>query len=137
MQFNPSKQTNKHASLPVAGLLLIKTTPVRSDLIGLPARPHQSSADPSQIGVSLRLESCVYLYSTTTCFNHSTATMKPVIGLLAVAGLVYRAWARKSLTPLGLVVAGASATAHALHPWSTPFALLAVFYYGGTKVTKV
>jgi uncharacterized membrane protein len=63
--------------------------------------------------------------------------MKPVVGLLAVAGLVYRAWARKSLTPLGLVVAGASATAHALHPWSTPFALLAVFYYGGTKVTKV
>ncbi|CEJ58371.1 hypothetical protein PMG11_07028 [Penicillium brasilianum] len=63
--------------------------------------------------------------------------MKPVVGLLAVAGLVYRAWARKSLTPLGLFVAGASATAHALHPWSTPFALLAVFYYGGTKVTKV
>jgi uncharacterized membrane protein len=63
--------------------------------------------------------------------------MKPLIGILAVAALVYRAWARKSLTPLGLVVAGVSATAHALHPWSTPFWLLAVFYYGGTKATKV
>ncbi|KAJ5980708.1 hypothetical protein N7481_008006 [Penicillium waksmanii] len=52
--------------------------------------------------------------------------MKPLIGILAVAALVYRAWARKSLTPLGLVVAGVSATAHALHPWSTPFWLLAV-----------
>ena len=63
--------------------------------------------------------------------------MKPIIGLAAVAALVYRAWARKSLTPLGLVVAAISATAHALHPWSTPFLLLAVFYYGGTKATKV
>ncbi|CAI7580901.1 unnamed protein product [Penicillium manginii] len=63
--------------------------------------------------------------------------MKPLIGILAVAALVYRAWTRKSLTPLGLVVAGVSATAHALHPWSTPFWLLAVFYYGGTKATKV
>lgn len=63
--------------------------------------------------------------------------MKPIIGLSAVAVLVYRAWSRKSLTPLGLVVAGISATAHALNPWSAPFALLAVFYFGGTKVTKV
>lgn len=63
--------------------------------------------------------------------------MKPVIGIPAVAALVYRAWARKSLTPLGLVVAAISATAHALHPWSTPFALIGVFYFGGTKVTKV
>lgn len=63
--------------------------------------------------------------------------MRPIIGISAVATLVYRAWSRKSLTPLGLVVAGISATAHALHPWSAPFALLAVFYFGGTKVTKV
>ncbi|KAJ5141850.1 hypothetical protein N7526_002845 [Penicillium atrosanguineum] len=63
--------------------------------------------------------------------------MKPIIGLTAVAALVYRAWARKSLTPLGLVVAAISATAHALHPWSTPFLLLAIFYYGGTKATRV
>ncbi|KAJ5098217.1 hypothetical protein N7532_005218 [Penicillium argentinense] len=63
--------------------------------------------------------------------------MKPLIGILAVSALVYRAWARRSLTLLGLVVAGVSATMHALHPWSTPFLLLAVFYYGGTKATKV
>ncbi|KAJ5587134.1 uncharacterized protein N7459_002899 [Penicillium hispanicum] len=63
--------------------------------------------------------------------------MKPIIGIPAVIALVYRAWARKSLTPLGLFVAGVSASAHALHPWSTPFLLLGVFYYGGTKATKV
>ncbi|KAJ5165903.1 hypothetical protein N7492_006199 [Penicillium capsulatum] len=63
--------------------------------------------------------------------------MKPWIGIPAVAALVYRAWARKSLTPLGLLVAGLSASAHALHPWLTPFLLLGVFYYGGTKATKV
>ncbi|KAJ5654230.1 hypothetical protein N7490_001233 [Penicillium lividum] len=63
--------------------------------------------------------------------------MKAIYGVPVVAALVYRAWSKKSLTPLGLVVAGLSATAHALHPWSTPFALLAVFYFGGTKATKV
>ncbi|KAJ6184192.1 hypothetical protein N7519_005493 [Penicillium mononematosum] len=63
--------------------------------------------------------------------------MKPYIGIPLVVGLVYRAWSRKSLTPLGLVVAGCSASAHALHPWSAPVALLAVFYFGGTKVTKL
>ena len=63
--------------------------------------------------------------------------MKPYIGIPLVAGLVYRAWSRKSLTPLGIIVAGFSASAHALHPWSAPVALLAVFYFGGTKVTKV
>ncbi|KAJ5558849.1 hypothetical protein N7535_009269 [Penicillium sp. DV-2018c] len=63
--------------------------------------------------------------------------MKPYIGIPLVTGLVYRAWSRKSLTPLGLFFAGLSATAHALHPWSAPVALLAVFYFGGTKATKV
>lgn len=63
--------------------------------------------------------------------------MKPYIGIPLVSGLVYRAWSRKSLTPLGIVVAAFSASAHALHPWSAPVALLAVFYFGGTKVTKV
>ncbi|CAG8117970.1 unnamed protein product [Penicillium salamii] len=63
--------------------------------------------------------------------------MKPYVGIPLVSGLVYRAWSRKSLTPLGIVVAAFSASAHALHPWSAPVALLAVFYFGGTKVTKV
>ncbi|KAJ5101998.1 Protein of unknown function DUF92 TMEM19 [Penicillium alfredii] len=63
--------------------------------------------------------------------------MKPIIGIPLVVGLVYRAWSRRSLTPVGLVAAAATATIHALHPWSTPLALLAVFYFGGAKVTKV
>lgn len=63
--------------------------------------------------------------------------MRSIIGIPAVAALVYRAWARKTLTQLGLVIAAISATAHVVHPWSTPFALLAVFYFAGTKVTKV
>ncbi|KAF7715246.1 Uncharacterized protein PECH_002135 [Penicillium ucsense] len=59
------------------------------------------------------------------------------IRLLVVAGMVYRAWSRRSLTPLGLVVAGTSGIAQALHPWATPLTLLLVFYLGGTKATKV
>ncbi|RAL14981.1 DUF92 domain-containing protein [Aspergillus homomorphus CBS 101889] len=63
--------------------------------------------------------------------------MKAIIAVPAIAGLVYRAWSHKSLTSLGLVAAGLTASAHALHPWSAPFILLAVFYLGGTRVTKV
>ncbi|KAF7592907.1 hypothetical protein BBP40_012227 [Aspergillus hancockii] len=63
--------------------------------------------------------------------------MKPIIAIPAVVGLVFRAWKRKSLTTLGLAVAALTASAHALHQWSTPFALLGVFYFGGIKVTKV
>ncbi|PYH43946.1 DUF92 domain-containing protein [Aspergillus saccharolyticus JOP 1030-1] len=63
--------------------------------------------------------------------------MKAIIAVPAIAGLLYRAWSHKTLTPLGLVAAGLTASAHALHPWSTPFVLLAVFYLGGSRVTKV
>ncbi|PLB41717.1 DUF92 domain-containing protein [Aspergillus candidus] len=63
--------------------------------------------------------------------------MKPVITVPAILGLVYRAWSRQSLTTPGLVAAALTAVAHALHPWSAPFALLVVFYLGGTKVTKI
>lgn len=63
--------------------------------------------------------------------------MKPIIAVPAVLGLVYRAYSRKSLTPLGITAAFLTAIAHAVHPWSAPFFLLAVFYLGGTKVTKV
>ncbi|KAL4893566.1 integral membrane protein DUF92-domain-containing protein [Aspergillus ambiguus] len=63
--------------------------------------------------------------------------MKPFIAVPAVLALVHRAWSRKSLTPLGIVCAAFTAIAHALHPWSAPFALLVVFYLSGTKVTKV
>ncbi|KAE8354166.1 integral membrane protein DUF92-domain-containing protein [Aspergillus coremiiformis] len=63
--------------------------------------------------------------------------MKPIIAIPALIILVHRAWSRKSLTPLGLITAALTGSAHALHPWSTPFALLAVFYFGGTKATRV
>ncbi|KAH6610826.1 hypothetical protein Trco_000846 [Trichoderma cornu-damae] len=63
--------------------------------------------------------------------------MKPIIAVPAVAALVLRAWRRKSLTPAGLVAAAATAVAHAYHPWNLPFALLAVFFLAGTRVTHV
>lgn len=63
--------------------------------------------------------------------------MKPILAIPAVSLLVYRAYSRNSLTPLGIVTAALTAVAHAVHPWSTPFALLVVFYLAGTKATKV
>ncbi|KAH8731039.1 integral membrane protein DUF92-domain-containing protein [Phaeosphaeriaceae sp. PMI808] len=63
--------------------------------------------------------------------------MKPYIAIPAVAALVYRAWSRKSLTPIGILTAFATAIAHAIHPWSVFFVLLAVFFLAGTAVTKV
>ncbi|KAL2003229.1 hypothetical protein VTN02DRAFT_4636 [Thermoascus thermophilus] len=63
--------------------------------------------------------------------------MKPIIAVPATAALVHRAWSRKSLTPAGIIAAALTAIVHALHPWSAPFALLVVFYLGGTKATKI
>ncbi|KAI9686209.1 MAG: hypothetical protein M1822_003864 [Bathelium mastoideum] len=63
--------------------------------------------------------------------------MHPQIAVPAIFALLYRAYSRKSLTPLGLVVAGLTATIHALHPWSIFFTLLGVFFLAGTAVTKV
>ncbi|OJD37732.1 uncharacterized protein BKCO1_6000103 [Diplodia corticola] len=63
--------------------------------------------------------------------------MKPAVAVPATAALVYRAWSRKSLTPLGIATAVLTAVAHAVHPWSVFFALLAVFFLIGTAATKV
>ncbi|EFR02387.1 DUF92 domain-containing protein [Nannizzia gypsea CBS 118893] len=63
--------------------------------------------------------------------------MKAIIAVPATLLLVHRAWSRKSLTPLGIVFAALTAVIHAIHPSSTPFALLIVFFLGGTRVTKV
>ncbi|KIW06799.1 uncharacterized protein PV09_02479 [Verruconis gallopava] len=63
--------------------------------------------------------------------------MKPWIAVPATLALVYRAWSRNSLTPLGIFVAALTAVAHAVHPWSVFFALLVVFFLSGTTVTKV
>jgi uncharacterized membrane protein len=63
--------------------------------------------------------------------------MKPTAAVPAIAALVYRAYSRKSLTPVGIAAAFATAVVHALHPWSVFFALLAVFFLAGSTVTKV
>jgi uncharacterized membrane protein len=63
--------------------------------------------------------------------------MKPAIAVPAIGALVYRAYSRKSLTPLGIATAFLTAVAHAIHPYSVCFALLAVFFLLGTAVTKV
>lgn len=63
--------------------------------------------------------------------------MHPMYAVPATLLLVFRAWQRQSLTPLGIIVAAATAVVHAIHPWSVFFALLVVFFLGGTAVTKV
>jgi uncharacterized membrane protein len=63
--------------------------------------------------------------------------MNPWIAGTAILALVYRAWSRNSLTPLGIIVAVFTAVAHAVHPWSVFLALLIVFFLSGTAVTKV
>lgn len=63
--------------------------------------------------------------------------MKAYIAVPVTLVMVYRAWSHQSLTPAGIVAAVLTATAHAIHPWSLPFALLIVFFLAGTRVTKV
>ena len=63
--------------------------------------------------------------------------MKAYIAVPVTLAMVYRAWSHKSLTPAGIVAAVLTAIAHAVHPWSLPFALLIVFFLAGTRVTKV
>jgi len=63
--------------------------------------------------------------------------MKAAIAVPATLALMYRAWSRKSLTPGGIVAAGLTAVAHAVHPWNLPFVLLVVFFLAGTRVTHV
>ncbi|EFQ89695.1 hypothetical protein CFE70_002199 [Pyrenophora teres f. teres 0-1] len=60
--------------------------------------------------------------------------MKPIIAVPATAALVYRAYSRKSLTSVGILTSIATAIAHAVHPWSVFFALLAVFFLAGSTV---
>lgn len=63
--------------------------------------------------------------------------MHPYIAIPATVALVLRAYLKKSLTPGGIVAAALTAVVHALHPWSAFYALLVVFFLGGTTVTKV
>ncbi|KAI1098459.1 integral membrane protein DUF92-domain-containing protein [Jackrogersella minutella] len=63
--------------------------------------------------------------------------MKAIIAVPATLALVYRAYSHNSLTPLGILAAALTATAHAVHPWNLPFVLLCVFFLAGTRVTKI
>ena len=63
--------------------------------------------------------------------------MKAIIAGPVIALLVYRAHAKKSLTPGGIVAAIVTAIAHAVHPWNLPFVLLVVFFLAGTRATHV
>ncbi|TVY31955.1 Transmembrane protein [Lachnellula subtilissima] len=63
--------------------------------------------------------------------------MKAIIAVPIIVAMLYRSWSHKSLTPAGIVAALLTAIAHAVHPWSLPFALLIVFFLAGTRVTKI
>ncbi|EUC47443.1 hypothetical protein COCMIDRAFT_3537 [Bipolaris oryzae ATCC 44560] len=63
--------------------------------------------------------------------------MKPIIAVPGIAALIYRAWSRNSLTPVGILAAFVTAVIHTVHPWSVFTVLLAVFFLAGSSVTKV
>jgi uncharacterized protein (TIGR00297 family) len=63
--------------------------------------------------------------------------MRHEIAVPATFLLVYRAITHKSLTTLGILFAILTATIHALHPWSAPFALLCSFFLLGSQATKL
>ena len=80
---------------------------------------------------------CFTSTADSSKFSFHNHIMKPLVAVPSIAALLYRAWSRKSLTPLALVIAGLTASVHALHPWSVFFALLGLFFLSGTAVTKV
>ena len=63
--------------------------------------------------------------------------MRPLVAVPSIVLLVYRAYSRRSLTPVGIFTAFLTAIAHAVHPWSVFFALLTTFFLAGTAATKV
>ena len=65
------------------------------------------------------------------------SAMKLQIAAPLIAALVYRAWSHKSLTPVGIATAFATAVVHAIHPWGVFFVLLAAFFLAGSAATKV
>jgi hypothetical protein len=99
-----------------------------------------SNADGSRLR-SLRCLATTRAHSNTSALcrnlhNHHYE-MKPIIAVPAIAVLVYRAYSKKSLTPVGILTAFATAIIHVIHPWSVFFALLATFFVAGSTVTKV
>ncbi|ODQ67469.1 hypothetical protein NADFUDRAFT_40626 [Nadsonia fulvescens var. elongata DSM 6958] len=56
---------------------------------------------------------------------------------LVILAMVYRAYKRRSLTPLGILAAILTGVVHSLHPWSVFLFLLLAFYVSGTIFTGV
>lgn len=102
---------------------------VRLTLMGGASRTNNDATPTRHIGTSVELRN--------TTATTAKQTMKPIIAAPTIAALIYRAYSRKSLTPVGILTAFATAIVHAIHPWSVFFALLAVFFLAGTTVTKV
>lgn len=63
--------------------------------------------------------------------------MQLYISLPITLAILYRAHSHKSLTPVALPVAGATALLHGAYPSPLPFVLLLVFFLIGTRATKV
>ncbi|KAI1003616.1 hypothetical protein K3495_g4592 [Podosphaera aphanis] len=63
--------------------------------------------------------------------------MRVIVAAPITLLMIFRAWSHKSLTPGGIFAAALTALAHGLHPWSTSFSLLIVFFLAGTRVTKI
>ncbi|KAL9109482.1 MAG: hypothetical protein Q9227_005817 [Pyrenula ochraceoflavens] len=63
--------------------------------------------------------------------------MQVFVAIPAIIALLYRAYSRNSLTPLGLAIAGLTAILHATHSSALPFTLLGVFFLGGSTTTKI
>lgn len=81
---------------------------------------------------------CITAHQHTSPFTlYNFPIMHPAVASAAITALVYRAWSKKSLTPVGILTAFVTAIAHAVHPWSVFFVLLAAFFLLGTAVTKV
>ena len=80
---------------------------------------------------------CFVAFRSKIYPNVALTTMKTLLAAPIIVALVYRAYSHKSLTPLGIGAAFATAVIHAIHPWSMPLFLLVAFYLSGTKVTKV
>lgn len=92
-----------------------------------------SSKLPENEGFISSTGSYIVLYQP----YNSSLIMKAIIAVPVTLAMVYRAWSHKSLTPAGIIAAIFTAVAHAVHPWSFPFTLLIVFFFAGTRVTKV
>jgi uncharacterized protein (TIGR00297 family) len=99
-----------------------------------PANPNPCTHLPAQAPY---LSTSPHLTSPHLTSPHPPVKMRHEVAVPATLAIVYRAYSHKSLTPVGLIVAVLTATVHALHPWSAPFALLGIFFLLGSQATKV